>query len=321
MSNPIRQSLNKQALTVGENLVIKDRGDAPRTAVGKEFVMGEKTFELELKVKELTDKLETAGQGGERMFPLSRIHKVEGRQRLLSPAQREDLLENLRQNELDHPITLVEREDGDWNIVSGNNRYDIYLELGRTEIPGVLKQYAEDVADRQAFFSNLLNQPLPDYEKFLGFQKLMQKYCMTQDQVGGKSGINKGDLSRIMSYSKLPEQVREILNANPTVLGSRAASEFAALTEEGKGDKVLSAIQSIADGKSTQAAALLEARKIDKPVTSKPELQTYVIKSGKKKFAEMRGAKNTIRIELTNEEQRKKVEILIYDLIKTVSEG
>jgi ParB family chromosome partitioning protein len=53
---------------------------------------------------------------------------------------------------------VSKRQDGDWDIISGNNRVDIYRELGRTEIAVFEVEATKEEGDISAFYANLLHQ-------------------------------------------------------------------------------------------------------------------------------------------------------------------
>ena len=310
---------------LGDRLEVKPRdpNTAPQTSPAKLMEFNDAALEWKARVDDLTQKLEEAGKGATRMFPLDRLHKKEGRQKTLSPEDADKLRENLRFNKLDSPITVVRREDGDWRIVSGNNRVDMYRELGRTEIEGVEKDYDEIEEDKQAFFSNLLHDSLTAFGKYQGFKTLIDNHGYTQDEIAKFSGYVASEISRIMSFAKLPDEAIEIIKQNPSSVGANTVAEIASIINGGKKERALDALRDIVSGKSEQGAAVEKAKKPESITAAKSsvDVNEYKIKKGKASYADIRAVDKTIRISLKDSANRSILAEKIYALIKEYSEN
>jgi ParB family chromosome partitioning protein len=314
-----KKSLSIMAAGLGDNLVIKKRDpSAPaQTAPARLMEFSSAAQDWQNEIADLKNKLDKVKPGAQ-LFPLKKLHKVNGRQRKLSKEERADLLENLKHHPLDTPITVVKRSDGEWDIVSGNNRVDIYLELGREEIEGIEKHYTDQEANKQAFFSNLLHPSLPDYEKFIGFKLLLESDHRTQEQVAKEAGISKSTISRIMSFDKLPSEAIDLIKNNPSAIGANTAEAFVKILEDGKKRSVvMRTIKEIIDGQITQDVGIKKAKlsEVSKPHNQRPTPIT--IRSGKKKYCQVISTPQTLRLDFANESERIAMETAIMEMLNT----
>lgn len=235
-------------------------------------------------------------------IPLSELYEVTGRKRSLTQEQFEELRANLKNNELVTPITVRARAEGGYEIISGHNRVRAYRELGRETIPAVIRQTEAEQADINAFYANLLQPTLPDYEKYLGFRLIRTRQpAMSQDQIAEMAGVSQSLLSRLLSFEELPEEAHEILARHPASLGASAASSLATLVKQGKGTKVIEALRKISEEGVDQAAAVTFASK-DESNPSRPNVEVTAYKIGKVPLCSYRKTETTLRMDFKSAE-------------------
>lgn len=219
-----------------------------------------------------------------RKAKLDELHEVPGRRRRLTPEQYNELRENLAHNPLAHPVTVRIRPEGGYEIVSGNNRTSIYRELGREEIDITVLELNDDEVDRTAFYSNLLAPTLTDFEKFQGFKSRMEKKGLNQTQVAAEAGVSQPYISALMAFDELPAEALESIAEAPAKFGAKAIQELAKLTKQGKGAKVIEAVQKVVTDELNQSAAVHHAKAADTPKPTRPTPVT--IRQGKAKYCE-----------------------------------
>ena len=264
---------------------------------------------LEKKVDELTAELEKAKQSTGQEIALDQLHEVPGRRRKLTEQEYAELRQNLRNNDLVSPITVRPREGGGYEIISGHNRTTIFRELGRTTIPAFIHDTDDARADLNAFFANLLQTDLTDYEKYLGFSKIKERMPdLSHDDIADLTGVSRSQVTKLMAFSALPATVHALLAEHSQTIGANAAQEFAALTKAGKGEKVVEAITRIAEGKLDQAEAIKFAASEPKTTTAVAKPETIKIKAGKSTFCSMRRAQKVIRLEFQTTEEAEELQ-------------
>lgn len=268
--------------------------------------------EYQRKIDELEAKLADAQKNGASgiEIPLDKLHEVPGRRRYMSPEDYRDLRENLRVNDLNTPITVDIRFDGEFEIVSGHHRSDAFRDLDRPTITGVLRKNKGENPAVAAFYANLFQSPLTDYEKFLGFTELQRQFHgITQAQIAEKSGKPESTISYLMEFADLPEAVHKMLHESPSLLGSAAARDFAKLTRAGKGGRVVEAIKQLAEGAVDQkkAVALASAEPEQGKSASSREPEIVKIKAGRTVYCNMRRTAKVVRMDFQSESEASEV--------------
>ncbi len=297
--------------------VEKPAEKAPRSAPGMFLNATQRLDAAEAKVEELESRLKEAEASGTRELPLDQLHEVGGRRRRLTEQQFNELKENLRNNPLVTPITVRKRAEGGFEIVSGNNRVEVFRELGRTSIPAALLESDDDQAEINAFYANLLQPDLPDFEKYLGFRKIIGKHPeLTHAQVAEGAGVSRSFVTQLMAFSDLPADAIDILADRPEVLGANAAQDLAGLVKKGRVEQVVRAIARLAAGEIDQARAVREAAVdiIPKAGASKPE--PVRIKIGRTTYCAIQRADKVLRIQFQSAEEAESVQEAIREVLE-----
>jgi ParB family chromosome partitioning protein len=297
----------------------KDPGEVrtPKTAPGQ--LMSSLPFlaEKEREIEELQAKLEDA----EKRAPhaellLSELHEVEGRRRRLTAQQYAELRENLRNNRLVQAITVRNRAQGGYEIVSGHNRVAIYRELGRDRILAIVLDDADDfITEASALYANLFQSDLSDYEKYLGFKRLLGLTGKTQKETAADSGATEQSISRWLTFGNLPQGALDLIEKAPDKIGGTAAMALAALAKEGKEEAVIEAVRAIVEGRVSQEAGVRLAKAGKSVVVTSPRPEPVAIRSGKTVYCKMLGMKQTLRLDFRSEAERKEVEAAIKDVL------
>ena len=258
---------------------------------------------------------------------LEEITEIPGRRRRLAPEQYGELRENLRNNKLVHPITLVVRADGKKELVAGHNRFYVFRELGREAIPAVFADLSDvEQIEEAAFYSNLLSPSLPDFEKYLGFQRHVDRTGQSQQEIAATAGISAGHLSKLFSYARLPESARAALEtaSDRGRLGVNAAYEMATFLGEHPDQEpaVTEVVQKLlSDSKVTQkqAIALLHARVRQK--TAAPAApETHRIKVGTRDLCAITTRSGTVTLKFKKPEEAQAWEKLVREFIEANAE-
>lgn len=275
---------------------------------------------LELQLNEVQQS------GGAIEIDLDLLYEEPGRKRNLDPNEYDLLKNNLNQNKLITPIIVRKREAGGYEIISGHNRTQVFRELGRKAIPAVIAEIDDDDADKDAFFANLVHSSLPDYEKYLGFEKLLvERPETTQEELASSTGVPKATLSALLSFRRLPKDAHKMLQQAPSAIGYNTAMDLARQTESGHSDLVIQAIERIANKELDQTKAkdwILKEISAKKP-TGAPnaENKPIVIKRGKSAFCNMRVAKKVMRIEFASEEDAMDLQSQMHEFLKTLAKS
>ena len=251
-------------------------------------------------------------------IPLDQLHEVPGRRRYMPPEKYKELRENLRNNDLIHPVVVLPREEGGFEIWSGHHRTEAYRELGRPTIWCVLGKATKSSVSAGAFYANLMQSDLTDYEKFVGFQEIRARNPeLTQAALAEQSGVSESALSAILSFADLPSEVLDILKERPALIGFNAGDDLAALTRMGKGQRVVEAVRMLASGEISEQKQAVKFASTDQAKRSPVTADTFKVKSGKETYCDVRRAKNIVRLQFKTEDETQRV----LEMIRSVLES
>ena len=268
---------------------------------------------------------------------LDRIVEVPGRRRRLSPEEFAELRANLEVNDLVHPV-VVRRIPAPatnaggaaslpdvalYELVSGYNRLDVFRILGRRKIPVRVMDVQEAEVDAAAFWSNLLQPSLPDYEKYQGLKQYRDQRQLSDAAVARQAGISKTLMSFLMSFDQLPEGAREALDANPRLFGATAARRFAKAAAAGKHASVMEAISLLSAGDMSQEDALRIAdggsSSRSMPPGRKVLASTVQIRNGQFDLCRMVAKGSSLRLEFKLEEHRERAQEIVAQAMEDLA--
>ncbi len=244
--------------------------------------------------------------------PLDMLIEVPHRRRRLTPEQFDELKGNLAHNPLIHPITVQRVADGRFEIISGHNRAEVYRSLGRTLIPVVVMELDTDHVDRSAFYANLLQPSLSDFEKYLGFKAERDRTGHSQKQMAKDAGVSESILSMLFSFDHLPEEAWLLGELRREAIGMRGAAELAKLARSGRKAEVIDAMEQLVEGRLTQKEAIRHASRKVALAVARPTPQAPVrVRVGRLEFCQYQSRGTSLRIEFRSEEQRIEAEAVI----------
>jgi len=230
-----------------------------------------------------------------RLVKISDLKIIEGRKRHLSAQEFLELKTNLEAFPLINPVTIRALPSGGYELISGHNRVQVFIELGRLEIDANVIDLAEEQVLPAAFYSNLLSPTLPDYEKYLGFKQLQSATGKSQTELARESGVSKAMISMLFAFDELSPEAHTLLSKQPRLLSATLVAKFKHLPLADK------AIAKLAAGEITHQQAVAIASQISERFDTRSKLKPIVIKQGKQRFAEINVRGTTLTIKLANE--------------------
>lgn len=328
----LRDELKAKSQKAVEHMGAAPKGaDAKTAAAGKPVTAVGAVAFMQPTIDALNERVKNAEAANEELrrkvdaqpteVELGLLDEKPGRKRRLTPDQFEELKENLRNNPLVHPVAVKRLSNGRFEIVSGHNRVDAFRALGRHTIPVVVVDIEEQILDRTAFYANLLQPSLPDFEKYLGFKREKEKSGATQKELAKEAGVPESTVSMLFAFESLPERARELIEDRPTSIGMNCAAELAKLARNGAEERVVEAVELLLSGKLTQKEAVSHAAR--KPTTPAPRGTTSApvkIKAGRVEFCQYVSRGSTLRIDFKAEIDRAEAEKRIAVLLKELAQ-
>ncbi|MBI3048884.1 MAG: ParB/RepB/Spo0J family partition protein [Acidobacteria bacterium] len=122
----------------------------------------------------------------------------------------DELAASIRANGIIQPI-LVRRTGGTYRIIAGERRWRAAQKAGLLKVPVVIRDVPEG-AERQllelALVENLQREDLNPIDEALAYQRLVEEFGLTQDQVAAAVGKDRTSVANYLRLLRLPDDVR-----------------------------------------------------------------------------------------------------------------
>jgi ParB family transcriptional regulator, chromosome partitioning protein len=277
------------------------------------------SHELERTTHELEELRKNPGAGFE--VELTKLRTSPYQIGGLQQSRVQSLVDNLRVNPQSTPLVVrPTAEPGFFEIVAGHHRREAFRILERSTIRAVLREFTDDEAERLVFYDNLLAPNLSDYEKYLGYSARLKSKELTAQMLAAEAGVSPAQVSKLLSFAKLPQQAQDFIRDNPKAagLGSNLFHDLAALSTKHP-ERVIEAIERVANSRLSAGAA---AAWVTTGERSAPEAaERTLVKRGRAKYAEVRHRGTQWVINFANEEDARKCGTKLLELVESESES
>lgn len=159
--------------------------------------------------------------GIEQLFP-----SPEQPRRNFDEAQLVELAESIKAHGVIAPLVVRPRpatEGGGYFLIAGERRWRAAQRAGLHEVPVVVQEVDTRGAFERALVDNLQRSDLGPLEEAAAFQRLIDEFGMTQDQVAERIGKDRSTVANSIRLLKLPESVRQLVEDNRLAMGHARA--------------------------------------------------------------------------------------------------
>lgn len=145
------------------------------------------------------------------------------------PEELAELEQSIRVSGLLQPVTVRARElQGDGNaggyeLVAGERRLRAATRLGWTEIPAIVKTLDDREMLTLALIENLQRADLNPLDEALGFQRLIEEFSLTQQQVADAVGKDRSTVANLLRVLQLPDGIKRLVRDGQISLGHARA--------------------------------------------------------------------------------------------------
>lgn len=120
----------------------------------------------------------------------------------------EELAESIRQLGIVQPITLRQMDDESYEIIAGERRWRASKLAGLTTIPAYVRTANDENMMQMALVENIQREDLNAIEVALAYQKLIEQYHLTQEELSEKVGKRRATVANALRLLKLPAPVQ-----------------------------------------------------------------------------------------------------------------
>lgn len=125
--------------------------------------------------------------------------------------QLEELAKSIKEFGVIQPI-IVRRKEHCYELIAGERRVRASQSLGLKTIPAIVKTLSDQEVAEIALIENLQRQELNYFEEAEGYQRLIQEFKLTQEEVARKVGKSQSTIANKLRLLKLPSAVRAGIN-------------------------------------------------------------------------------------------------------------
>ena len=206
-------------------------------------------------------------------LPLTKIERNPNQPRKKFDQQAlEELAESIRLHGVITPITVRHGEkDGYYQIIAGERRWRAARLAGLKEIPAMVLEVGEGEVMELALIENLQRQDLNPIEEAEGYDRLIQQFGLTQEEVANRVVKSRSAVANALRLLGLPDEVRTMV-ADGKLSGGHARAVLAVSDE----DKRVEAARQMV-GMSVRQAEALAKRLNKKPSVKPPQPEAFSV--------------------------------------------
>ena len=145
-------------------------------------------------------------------LPISQVESCASQPRKqFDPDSLSDLADSIREHGIIQPLTVRKLQSGYYQIVAGERRWRAARIAGLTEVPAIVIEADDRKAMELAMIENLQREDLNPMEEAEGYQALMDKYRMTQEEAAQRVGKSRSAVANALRLLRLTPPVRAMV--------------------------------------------------------------------------------------------------------------
>lgn len=133
-----------------------------------------------------------------------------------------ELAESIKQHGIIQPLVVVKKGEH-YELVTGERRWRAAKIAGLKEVPVVVKNLTEQEIMEISLIENIQREDLNPVEEAMAYQRLMQEFHMTQDELSKKVSKSRTAIANIVRLLKLDKDVQAMLISRQITSGHARA--------------------------------------------------------------------------------------------------
>lgn len=122
----------------------------------------------------------------------------------------QELADSIKIHGVVQPVIVNKAAEG-YRLVVGERRYRASKMAGLTEIPAIVRDYADQQMLEVALIENLQREDLNPIETAQAYQYLLKEHELTHDQLSERLGCSRSAVSNTLRLLSLPGEIRDDL--------------------------------------------------------------------------------------------------------------
>ena len=202
--------------------------------------------------------------------------------------------------------------EGAYEIIAGERRWRAAKMAGLTEVPAVILDGDDQKIAQIALIENVQREDLNIVEEALGYQALMERFDMTQEEVSKVAGKSRSAVANTLRLLDLPDKVLELLQEKDGFLTAGHARALLALKNE---ELIEPLAERIAAKKlSVRDVEMLVRRENAEPKAEMPDITGHAQNRVWMKDLERRARESLGRkVKITQNDKKRSIELFYED--------
>ena len=123
----------------------------------------------------------------------------------------QELADSIKERGIVQPLVARKLNNGTYEIIAGERRWRAAQAAGLFEVPVQLKILSNKEALEIAIIENVQREDLSAIEEAEAYQRLMQEFQLTQQQVAERVGKDRVTVTNSLRLLQLPTQIRDLV--------------------------------------------------------------------------------------------------------------
>jgi ParB family chromosome partitioning protein len=125
-----------------------------------------------------------------------------------SEEQLEALAESVQQQGILQPL-LIRKDNQGYELIAGERRLKAAKKVGLTQVPAIIREVSDHELLEISIIENIQRENLNPMEEAEAYQRLMNEFGLTQEQVAGRVGKSRSAVANFLRLTNLPREIQE----------------------------------------------------------------------------------------------------------------
>lgn len=148
-------------------------------------------------------------------------------------AQLEDLVASIKAHGILQPLILTSAGFDKYELIAGERRWRAAKIAGLLTVPAIVRNAQDQQKLELAIIENIQRQDLNPLEEARSFERLMNEFSLTQEEVAARLGKKRSSIANALRILELPEVILQALADNKLTMG-HAKAILSVPTEKGQ---------------------------------------------------------------------------------------
>lgn len=121
----------------------------------------------------------------------------------------EGLMASIAQHGIMQPLIVSPLDDTRYRLIAGERRYTAAKALQLKTVPALIRTVKDQNRLQLQLVENLHRKDLDPFEEAFGYQRLLEEFNLTHEQMAEQIGKSRTHITQTLSLTRIPPEVRE----------------------------------------------------------------------------------------------------------------